>query len=160
MRLMNRCGIGPGKLFYPVLHLFNSVEKQNKCLCLSSDSKCMDFFLCMLFLKICILSDCFVFDICVMWVGIFSFSLLSGWSLHKCFKLHLLIQLNIWSKPNTVFDDCVFILYSCSNLQTESILLGLLFWDWKQVASDCATGYLLPDALRQWNGLIFKGWNV
>jgi len=39
MRLMNRCGIGPGKLFFPALHLFNSVEKQNKCLCLSSGYK-------------------------------------------------------------------------------------------------------------------------
>ena len=49
MRLMNRCGIGPGKLFYPALHFFNNVEKQKKCLCLSSGYKCMDFFLSVFF---------------------------------------------------------------------------------------------------------------
>jgi hypothetical protein len=51
MRLMNRCGIGPGKLFYPLLHFFNSLVKQNICLCVSSGYKCMDFFLCVFFLK-------------------------------------------------------------------------------------------------------------
>lgn len=155
MRLMNRCRIGPGKLFYPPLNHFNIVEKQNKCLCLSSGYKCMDSFPCMLFLKILILSDCFVFYIYIMWVGFF---------LSHCCQDGLFINvLNFIFKYSWICgsSQTLCLMSVCSFFRAILICRQkVYYWGFCSGTWHCVTGYMLPDILRQWNGLIFEGWNI